>query len=96
MLPLERIASLLAKHGHSALALSMRSLAAREEMRVERFWEDLGGEEFWGRGDSLASLVLEEAENQAELRRALAQVASEMRLRGTGTPDSDWWADELR
>ncbi len=95
MLPLEKIASLLSKHGHTALALSMRSLAAREEMRIEGFWEDLGAAEIWAREDSLAAIVLEDADDQAQLRRALFQVAEEMRLRGTGTPDSDWWAEQI-
>ncbi len=70
----------------------MRSLAAREELRVEGFWEDLGAREIWGPENSVATIRLADPADDAELRRALFQVAEEMLLRGVGSADSDSWA----
>ena len=107
MTPLETLAGLLEKYGHAALALRVRSLAAREELRVEGFWEDLGAPDLWARSDSLAALELspddstaqptdEQQRDVASFRRALFQLADDMALRGVGTPESDWWAEKLR
>ena len=82
MTPLDTIARLLAKYGHTAQTLAVRSLAAREEMRVEleSFWADVSGPELFGATNSIASLVLggESApltpaleRDRADFRRAL-------------------------
>ena len=104
MAPLEMLAHLLQKYGHAQLEARVSSLAAREELRVEGFWEDLGASEIWGREDSLASLDLrgeadvsdqEYTRDEASFRRALFLLADDMALRGVGTVESDWWAGQL-
>ena len=107
MSPLETIARLLAKYGHSAQTLAIHSLAAREEMRVEleRFWADLAGPDLFGATDSIASLALggEHAppspaleRDRADFRRALWLVADDLSLRGVASPESEAWRAKLR
>ncbi len=107
MTPLETIAQLLAKYGHTAQTLAIRSLAAREEMRVELegFWADVAGPDVFGPTNSVASLVLggESAlltpaleRDRAALRRALWLVADDLSLRGVATPASEAWRRALR
>ena len=58
MTPLEELTRLLRKYGHSAEAVTMNSLAAREEARVEgeRFWADLAGTDMFGEKGSIAAV----------------------------------------
>lgn len=107
MSPLETIARLLAKYGHSAQTLTVHSLAAREEMRVEleAFWADVAGPDVFGAANSVASLVLG-GENvpptpalerdRAAFRRALWLLADDLSLRGVATPESEAWRKALR
>lgn len=107
MSPLEELARLLAKYGHTAQVLTVHSLAAREEMRIELegFWADLAGPDLFGATDSVASLVLgsESAppspaleRDRARFRRALWQVADDLSLRGVASPESEAWRAKLR
>ncbi|MCP4004946.1 MAG: hypothetical protein GY725_12195 [bacterium] len=96
MLPLETIAELLSRSGHPIHATQMRSLAAREEMRIDGFWEDLGASSVWGASDSIASLQLPDSEQEQHFRRALFQVAEEMELRGVGSAESKAYFERMR
>ena len=107
MTPLDEIARLLAKYGHTAQALTVHSLAAREEMRVEleAFWADVAGAELFGETGSVASLVLgvgsaaPEAvleRDRARFRRALWLLADDLSLRGVASPSSEAWRLKLR
>jgi hypothetical protein len=100
--PLDEIARLLARWGHASEALTVHSLAAREEMRVEgeAFWADLAGAAVFGAEGSIASLQLggpgdpeseELARDRARLRRALFLVADDLSLRGVASPESEAW-----
>ena len=100
MTPLEEAARLLRKHGHSAEAVTMASLAAREEARVEgeAFWADLAGPDVFGAEDSIAAVTLggvgaevtpDLERDRAAFRRALAAVAQELRLRSFASSDSE-------
>jgi hypothetical protein len=105
--PLETIARLLAKYGHTAQTLTVRSLAAREEMRVELegFWADVAGPDVFGAANSIASLALggEHAppspaleRDRADLHRALWLLADDLSLRGVASPESEAWRKKLR
>jgi hypothetical protein len=105
--PLDELARLLAKYGHTAQALTLHSLAAREEMRVELegFWADVAGPEVFGAMGSVASLVLGGARapetavlerDRARFRRALWLVADDLSLRGVASPESEAWRVKLR
>ena len=107
MSPLETIARLLAKYGHTAQTLAVRSLAAREEMRVEleAFWAEVAGPGVFGASGSIASLVLggENAtptpvleRDRADLRRAVWLLADDLSLRGVATPESEAWRRALQ
>ena len=107
MTPLEELARLLRKYGHGAQAVSMASLAAREEARVEgaAFWADLAGPELFGAEGSIAAVTLGgvDAEpspglelDRAAFRRALFEVAQELRLRSFESEDSERWRVRLR
>ena len=107
MTPLDDLARLLAKYGHKAQVLTIRSLSAREEMRVELdgFWADVAGPDVFGATGSVASLVLgsegapatpELERDRAEFRRALWLVADDLSLRGVATPASEAWRQKLR
>jgi hypothetical protein len=100
--PLEELARLLRKHGHAAEAVTKASLAAREEARVEGvgFWADLAAPEVFGAEGSIASVTLggvgaaptpELESDRAAFRRALYEVAQELRLRSFENPDSERW-----
>ncbi len=107
MTPLDTVARLLAKYGHTAQTLTVRSLAAREEMRVEleSFWADVSGPGLFGETGSIASLALGGANapptpalerDRAEFRRALWLVADDLSLRGVASPESERWRKTLR
>lgn len=102
MTPLDDIARLLARWGHTAEARLVHSLAAREEMRVELegFWADVAGPAVFGAEGSVASLELggpgqpeseELARDRARLHRALFLVADDLSLRGVASPESERW-----
>ena len=102
MTPHDELARLLRKWGHGAQAVTMQSLAAREEMRVEgaAFWADLAGPDVFGAENSVASVTLggvgaaptpELERDRAVFRRALFEVAQELRLRGFESADSERW-----
>jgi hypothetical protein len=103
--PLDELARLLAKYGHEPQAITMASLAAREEMRVEgeAFWADLAGPAVFGPSDSIASLELGASappgdsleRDRAAFRRALRLVAEELRLRAFANADSERWRTRL-
>ncbi len=107
MTPLEELARLLRKHGHTAHAVAMASLAAREEARVEgaAFWADLAAPEVFGAEDSIASVTLggvsakttpELELDRAAFRRALFEVAQELRLRSFESANSERWRLRLK
>ena len=107
MTPLEELTRLLRKYGHGAQAVTMNSLAAREEARVEgaAFWADLAGAEMFGETDSIAAVVLggetapvspELESDRAAFRRALLEVARELRLRAFESDGSERWRLRLR
>lgn len=107
MTPLDEIARLLAKYGHTAESLAVHSLAAREEMRVEleSFWRDVAGGALFGATGSVASLVLGGADrpvtadlerDRARLRRALWLVADDLSLRGVASTESEAWRSVLK
>jgi hypothetical protein len=100
--PLEEAARLLRKYGHSAQAVTMASLAARAEARVEGggVWAAHAGPEVFGAEDSIAALWLggpgaemtpDLERDRAAFRRALAAVAQELRLRSFASVDSERW-----
>jgi len=105
--PHDELARLLRKYGHGPQALTMQSLAAREEMRVEGagFWADLAGPAMFGAEASVASVTLggvgaaltpELERDRAAFRRALLEVARELRLRGFESADSERWRLALK
>lgn len=107
MTPLDEIARLLAKYGHTAQTLTVHSLAAREEMRIELegFWADVSGPDLFGESDSVASVVLggEAAtptpaleSDRARLRYMLWLVADDLSLRGVASSASEAWRLKLR
>lgn len=107
MTPLDEIARLLSKYGHTAESLAVHSLAAREEMRVEleSFWSDVAGAALFGPADSVASLVLGGASravtpdlerDRARFRRALWLVADDLSLRGVASAESEAWRSVLK
>ena len=107
MTPHDELARLLRKHGHAAEAVTMQSLAAREEMRVEgeAFWKDLAGPAMFGAESSVASVTLggvdaapspELERDRASFRRALFEVAQDLRLRGFASEDSEAWRMRLK
>ncbi len=105
MSSLDTLAGLLRKYGHAPRAELADSLAARDELRVDGFWQDLGADAVWGRRDSLASLDVaadseapdaERDRDRAAYRFALFELADDMTLRGVASDNSRWWAEELR
>jgi hypothetical protein len=105
--PLEELARLLRKYGHAAHAVAMASLAAREEARVEgaAFWADLAGPEVFGAEGSIAGVTLggvgaistpELELDRAAFRRALFEVAQELRLRAFESAGSEQWRLRLK
>lgn len=105
--PLDTVAELLEKYGHEEPARIARSLAARDEMRIEGFWRDLGADDVWGRDGSIAAIELgstrERGEPDAALSRdrqrfarALRAVAQDMELCGFATEGSRAWCARLR
>lgn len=107
MTPHDELARLLQKYGHAEQAVTMQSLAAREEMRVEgaAFWADLAGAAMFGAANSVASVTLggvgalpspELERDRAVFRRALFEVAQELRLRGFESADSERWRLKLK
>ena len=96
MTPLETLAELLAGTPHRELHKWVRSLAAREEARVDSFWEDLSGPQVFGARDSVASLRWEDPERERASRRALFLIAEDLELRGVASADSNTWLDRLR
>lgn len=96
MTPLETLASLLAGTKHRELARFVRSLAAREEARIDSFWSDLSGPKVFGPAGSVASLRWEDAEQQRASQRALLLIAEDLELRGVASPDSSRWLERAR
>ena len=107
MTPLDEIARLLAKYGHTTESLAVHSLAAREEMRIEleSFWRDVAGATVFGATGSVASLVLgggarpltaELERDRASFRRALWLVADDLSLRGVASAESEVWRSALK
>jgi hypothetical protein len=105
--PHDELARLLHKYGHRAEAVTMQSLAAREEMRVEgeAFWKDLAGPAMFGAESSVASVLLggvdaaaspELERDRGRFRRALFEVAQDLRLRGFDSADSEAWRVRLK
>jgi hypothetical protein len=105
--PHEVLARLLAKYGHTAQAVAMQSLAAREEARIEgaAFWAELAGTEVFGAEGSVASVTLggvdakltpELERDRGVFRRALYEVAHDLRLRGFESADSERVRLQLR
>jgi len=104
--PLDEAARLLRKHGHGAQAVTMASLAAREEARVEgaKFWTELALDLFGGEsplagvslGGDAAPVTPELELDRAAYRRALFRVAEELRLREFDSPDSERWRVTLK
>ena len=96
MTPLETLAELLASTPHRELHRWVRSLAAREEARVDSFWQDLAGPQVFGARDSVASLEWDQPERARASRRALFLIAEDLELRGVASADSNHWLERLR
>lgn len=96
MTPLETLAELLAGTPHRELHRWVRSLAAREEARVDSFWDDLAGAQVFGAGDSVASLRWPDPAQERAARRALLLIAEDLDLRGVASADSNAWLERLR
>jgi hypothetical protein len=94
--PLESLAGLLAGTEHRELARLVRSLAAREEARIDSFWSDLAGPEIFGSRDSVASLRWDDPERARASQRALLLIAEDLELRGVASPDSMRWLERAR
>lgn len=105
--PLDTVAELLEKYGHEEAARIARSLAARDEMRIEGFWQDLGADGVWGPEGSLAAIELGSMQERGEpdaalardrqrFARALRAVAQDMELCGFATGSSRAWCERLR
>jgi hypothetical protein len=89
--PLETVAELVARAGDPERAKTARSLAAREELKLDGFWQDLAGPEVWGERDSVASVKLDDPEDAARLHRALGLIAEDLEVRGLDTEASRAW-----
>jgi len=94
--PLETLALLLAGTPHEELHRWVRSLAAREEARIDSFWSDLSGPQIFGARDSVASLCWDDPERERRIRRALTLIAEDLELRGVASPDSSAWLERSR
>ncbi len=95
MTPLETVAELVARAGDPARLKLVRSLAAREELRIDGFWEDLAAPAIWAERDSVAALALPDAADAGRLRRALELIAEDLELRGLDSPASRAWRARL-
>jgi hypothetical protein len=91
MTPLETLVELLAGTPHRELQRWVRSLAAREEARVDSFWSDLAGPQVFGPSGSVASLSWSAPELEQRSRRALFLIAEDLELRGVASADSSAW-----
>ena len=96
MTPLETLAELLAGTPHGELYRWVRSLAAREEARVDSFWSDLAGSQVFGPSGSVASLSWSTPELAQRSRRALMLIAEDLELRGVESADSSAWLERQR
>ncbi|MCE2390025.1 MAG: hypothetical protein J4G09_00905 [Proteobacteria bacterium] len=96
MTPLQRLAALLEGLASESQLEWVRSLAAREDLKVDGFWEDLAGPELWGERDSVASLVIPDPARSREVGRALLLLAEDLSLRGLGSADSERCFERLR
>ena len=96
MTPLQRLASLLDGLASEAQMRRLRSLCAREDLKVEGFWEDLAGPDLWAERDSLASLECPDPERRRQVRGALLLLAEDLALRGFASAGSDRWLERLR
>jgi len=96
MTPLQQLASLLEGLADESQLRWLRSLCAREDLRVEGFWADLAGPELWAESGSIASLDCPDPERARRLRDALGLIAEDLSLRGLGSADSERWLDRLR
>jgi hypothetical protein len=94
--PLETLAELLARTPHGELHRWVRSLAAREEARIDSFWSDLAGPAVFGPRDSVAALRWDDPEHERASRRALFLIAEDLELRGLASADSNAWLEQLR
>jgi hypothetical protein len=93
--PLETLAEILATTPHRELHRQVRSLAAREEARIDSFWSDLAGPVIFGERDSVAALAWGEA-GLGRARRALFLLAEDLELRGVASAGSNAWLERLR
>ena len=101
MSPLEMLAELCARHGHAAWAETLRSLAAREDLRAETFWADVGDGSLWGSApDSLATLRLGDGQapeaDQRAFAAALLALADDLELRGVASEAARVWLGQQR
>jgi len=96
MTPLETLVELLAGTPHGELQRLVGSLAAREEARIDSFWDDVSGPQVFGARDSVASLCWSDPERARRWQRALALLAEDLELRGVASPDSSAWLERFR
>jgi hypothetical protein len=89
--PLETLAELLGRTQHGDLHRFVRSLAAREEARIDSFWSDLSGPRVFGASDSVASVAWDDPESARASRRALCLIAEDLELRGVASDESSAW-----
>jgi hypothetical protein len=96
--PLQTVAWLAARQASPQQLRIVRSLAAREDLRVDTFWEDLTAPELWAERDSLASLDWSDVDSDdaRSFRRALFLIAEDLELRGLGTDQTRAWLERLR
>ena len=96
MTPLHHLAGLLEGLASESQLEWVRSLAAREDLKVDGFWEDLAGPELWAERDSVAALDDQDPQRCREIRRALCLLAEDLSLRGFGSAESERWLERLR
>ena len=96
MTPLQTLASMMQRHGSADQRKLVATLAAREDLRLDGFWEDLAAPEMWGETDSVAALAWEDPLDAAAFRKTLFLIAEDLELRGLSSAASSAWLARLR
>jgi hypothetical protein len=94
--PLETLAELLGRAGDPAKAKLVVSLAAREELKLDDFWQDLAAPAIWAEQDSVASLCWPDAGDAQRARNMLRLIAQDLELRGLASLESSAWFERER
>ena len=96
MTPLQTLASLIQRQTNAEQRKLVTTLAAREDLRLDGFWEDLAAPEIWGEKDSVAALVWEDPQDAAAFQKTLFLIAEDLELRGLGSAASSAWLARFR